>query len=143
MKNNLLLSLEQLTSKELYSILISKKTSIPTSQQYFDSLFPDSNLDWKLTFFLPREVSRSTSCRAFQNKILNNVLYLNKLLFRFGKTPSPLCSLWKLHNETLIHLFSSCNQVILMWIKIKLLIFRIYAINTFVPTDDHFRSCKR
>ena len=119
-KNNLLLSLEKLTSKELYSILISKKTSIPTSQQYFNSLFPDSNLDWKLIYLLPREISRSTSCRAFQYKILKNVLYLNKMLFRFGKTPSPLCSFCKLHDETLIHLFSSCNQVISLWIEIKL-----------------------
>ena len=60
-KNNLLLSLEKLTSKELYSILISKKTSIPTSQQYFNSLFPDSNLDRKWIYLLPREISRSTS----------------------------------------------------------------------------------
>ena len=35
-KNNLLLN-----SKELYSILISKQNSIPTSQQYFNSLIPD------------------------------------------------------------------------------------------------------
>ena len=67
-KNNLLLSLENLTSKELYSILISKKTSMPTSQQYFNSLLPDSRLDWKLLYLLLR--SRSTNCRAFQYKIL-------------------------------------------------------------------------
>ena len=110
-KNDLLLSLEKLTSKELYSILISKKSSIPTSQQYFNSLFSDSNLDLKLIYLLPREINRSTSCGAFQYKILNNVLYLNKMLFRFGKTPSSLCSFCKLHEEslTLIHLFSSCN----------------------------------
>ena len=76
-KNNLLLSLEKLTSKELYSILISKKTSIPTSQQYFNSFFPDSNLDWKLLYLLPREICRSTNFRAFQYKIFNNVSYLN------------------------------------------------------------------
>ena len=34
------------------------------------------------------------------------------MLFRFGKTPSPLCSICKLHDKTLIHLFSSFNQVI-------------------------------
>ena len=100
-KNNLLLSLEKLTSKELHSILISKKSRIPTSQQYFNSLFSDSHLDWKLIYLLPREISRSTSCGAFQYKILNNVLYLNKMLFRFGKTLSALCSFCKLHEETL------------------------------------------
>ena len=75
-KNNFLLSLEKLTSKELYSIMIFKKNGIPTSQQYFNSLFPDSNLHWKLIYLLPRNISRRTSFRAFQYKILNNVLYL-------------------------------------------------------------------
>ena len=119
--------MEKLTSglnsiqlKELHSILISKKTSIPSSQHYFNSLLPDSNIDWKLIYPLPREISRSTSGRPFQYKILNNVLYLYKMLFHFRKTPSPLCSLCKLHDETLIHLFSSCNQVISLWIEIKL-----------------------
>ena len=42
------------------------------------------------------------------------------MLFRFGKSPSPLCSFCKLHGETLIYLFSSCNQVISLWIEIKL-----------------------
>ena len=51
---------------------------------------------------------------------INNVLYLNKMPLRFGKTPSPLRSFCKLHEETLIHLFSSCNQVISLWIEIKL-----------------------
>ena len=119
-KNNLLLSFEKLTSKELYSILIPKKTSMPTSQQYFNSLFSDSNLHWKLMYLLPREISRSTSCRAFQYKILNNALYLNKMLLRFRKTPYPLCSFCKLHDENPIHIFSGCNQVISLWIEIKL-----------------------
>ena len=39
-------------------------------------------------------------------KILNNALYLNKTLFRFRKTLSPLCSFCKFDNKTLIHLFS-------------------------------------
>ena len=60
-ENNLRLSLEKLTSKEFYSIWISKKNRIPTSQQYFDSLFPDSSLDWKLINLLPKNISRVTS----------------------------------------------------------------------------------
>ena len=118
-KNDLHLNLEKLTSKELHSISISKKISIPTSQQYFKSLFPDWNLHWKLIYLLPGEIGRRTNFRVFQYKILN-VLYLNKMLFRFGKTPSPLCSFCKLHNETLIQLFSSCNQFISLWIERKL-----------------------
>ena len=56
-KNNFLLRLEKLTSKELHSILICKKNSIASSQQYFNSLFPDSSLDWKFLYFLPEKRS--------------------------------------------------------------------------------------
>ena len=135
----MLLSLGKLTSKELYSIFVCKKTRIPTSQQYFHSLFPDSNLYWKLIYLLPREISRSTSCRTFQYKKLSNVLYLNKMLFRFGKTPSSLYSFCKLHDEPLIDLFCCCNQLISLWIETKL----FFPINTFVPTGCHFQCCKR
>ena len=46
------------------------------------------------------------------------------MLFRFGKSTSPLCSFCKLHDETLVNLVSSCNQVISLWIKIKLFFFQ-------------------
>ena len=108
-KNNLLLSLEQLTSKELHSI--------STSPKYFSSLLPNWNLDRKLIYLLPRKIRRSTSFMDLQHKILSNVLYLNKMLFRFGKSSSPLCTFCKLHDDTLIHLFSSYNQVILLCMK--------------------------
>ena len=43
------------------------------------------------------------------------------MLFSFGKTPCLLCSFFKLHDETVIDLFSSCNQVIPLWIEKELL----------------------
>ena len=46
------------------------------------------------------------------------------MLFRFEKPPSRLCSVCKLYEETLIHLLSSCNQVIPQRIEIKLFSFR-------------------
>ena len=107
LKNNLLLSLEKLTSKNLYQILISKKTSIPTSQQYFNSFFPDSNLDWKLLYLLPREICRSTNFRAFQYKIFNNVSYLNleKLLLLCIPFVNYMTKLWSTFLAVVIKLF--------------------------------------
>ena len=43
------------------------------------------------------------------------------MLFCFAK--APLCFFCKLHNKTLINLFSSCNQVISLWIETKLFFF--------------------
>ena len=48
------------------------------------------------------------------------------MLFRFGKSLSPLCSFCKLHDETLIHLFSSYNQAITLGIERRLVYTIIY-----------------
>ena len=45
---------------------------------------------------------------SFQYKTLNNLLYLNKILFKFDKVNSPLCSFCKSAEETIIHLCSEC-----------------------------------
>ena len=53
-KNNRIVALEKLHSKEIYSFIISQNMSKPTSQQYSKTLFPHLNLDWKLTYLLTR-----------------------------------------------------------------------------------------
>ena len=46
--------------------------------------------------------------RLFQYKILNNLLYLNKKLFRVAKVQPPLCFFCKSSDETAVLLFSRC-----------------------------------
>ena len=41
------------------------------------------------------------SSRSFQYKILNNVLFLNKRLYKFNVVTSPLCSLCTVENESI------------------------------------------
>ena len=43
-------------------------------------------------YTLPRRVTINTNLRIFQYKVLHNILYLNKMLYKFGKKVSPLCS---------------------------------------------------
>ena len=86
--------------------------STPTSQQYFKTLFPHQNLDWKLIYLLPRILTKNTSLRAFQYKVLNSVLYLNLMLFQFKVSAISFCSYCNKHDETVQHLFSTCNEVI-------------------------------
>ena len=69
-KNNCLVSLGKLDSKELYNIIIFDTKSTPTSQIYFENLFPHNNFDWKSIYLLPRLVARDSHLRAFQYKIL-------------------------------------------------------------------------
>ena len=84
--------LEKLSYKELYSLLISAIEHPPTSQKYFDNLFPNIELPWKEIYLTARKATANSYLRCFNYKMINNVLYLNKKLFQFGKTQSPLCS---------------------------------------------------
>ena len=89
--------------------------STSTSQQYFKTLFPHLNLDWKLIYLLPRVLTKNNSSRAFRFKVLNKVLYLNYKLFQFRVSTTSLGLYCNQHNETVQHHFSTCNQVISLW----------------------------
>ena len=45
-------SLNKLTSKELYLILVDANTVKPTAQYYFENLFESSDLTWRKIYFL-------------------------------------------------------------------------------------------
>ena len=75
----------------------------PTSQSYYEKLLETTNLNWKEIYILPRKFSIDTNLRMFQYKTLNNILLLNKLLFKFKKVPSPL------------HIFYACNVTKRLW----------------------------
>ena len=54
------ISLDKLTSTEIYSILISKIQNKPPSNIYFENLFHDFNIDWKAIYMLARPVPHNT-----------------------------------------------------------------------------------
>ena len=83
-KNHQIYCLNKLSSKEIYSLLIESTDSKP-SQMYYKNIFQKSNLDWKTIYMLPRIVTKDSRLQVFQYKVLDNILYLNKMLFRFGK----------------------------------------------------------
>ena len=101
-------SLGKLDSKELYNILILGNYKEPTSHRYFEAFFEFSTIACKDIYPLPRKITINTKNRSFQCKILNNVLYLNKLLFKFAKGKFPFCSFCKSAEETIIHLLREC-----------------------------------
>ena len=75
--------LEKLSSKELYSLLISAIDHQPTSQKYFDNLFANIELPWKEIYLIVRKGTAKSHLRCFNYKIINNVLYLNNLIVFF------------------------------------------------------------
>ena len=111
--------MNKLNTATLYKIPIDANKIKPTSQIYFENLFPNFNPDWKSIYLLPRRVTLDTNLRMFQYKLLNNVLYLNNMLFRFKKFDSPLCSYCNEEEETLLHLFHSFLKTKQLWNKIR------------------------
>ena len=101
-RNSQICSLNKLTSKELYLILVEANTVKPTAQDYFENLFETSQFNWKKIYFLIRNTTLDTKARMFQYKVLHNILYANKMLFKFGKVTSARCSFCKLYNETIM-----------------------------------------
>ena len=82
-------SLNKLISKESYLILVDANTVKATAQDYFENLFESSNFNWKKKKNLIRNTTTYTKARMFQYKVLHNTLYVNKMLFTFGKVISP------------------------------------------------------
>ena len=80
-KCNILLSLENLNSRELYLIQLIRDFCKSTSQIYFENHFNDCVLDWMYIYILVRIVTSDPYTRYFQYKVLNHVLYLNEKPF--------------------------------------------------------------
>ena len=76
-KSTRVIVLDKLTATEIYSILSSGNT--PNPQKCYE------NFDWKKVYILPRVVTINSFQRNFHYKILQSILYLNKMLFIFGK----------------------------------------------------------
>ena len=114
-----ILSLNKLVCATLYETLIAANKIKPTSQTYFENIFSYFKPYWKSIYLLPRRVTLDTNLRMFQYKLLNNVLYLNNMLFRFKKVDSPLCSYCNEEEETPLHLFHSCLKTKQLWNRLR------------------------
>ena len=77
--------LNRLSSKEIHNFLISQNKEKTSSRRYYQKKLNDSNLDLKNIYLSVRIVTKDSKLRAFQFKLLNNVLYLNKMFFKFSK----------------------------------------------------------
>ena len=130
--------LSKLNCKELYNLIINTKPQKQTAQTYFENEFNETNFDWKKIYLLPRKVTTDTKLRNFQYKILNNILLLNKLLFRFKVEDSSVCSFCKLVDETALHLYYQCVVIKDLWNKLKNLVGQSLEIPNITPQSAIF-----
>ena len=112
---------QNLKSKSLYDSFVSKISSIPTAQKKYNEAFSTHTfqLDWEKIYLLPFKTTLDTKLREFQYKILNRILYTNKMLFKFKKVDSPLCDFCEKELETIEHLFFHCTKVSMFWNDLK------------------------
>ena len=82
-RNARILTLDKLKAREIYSVLILSLKNKPTSQKYFETLFPNYTFEWKQIYLLPRIITINSYQHNFQYKILHNTLDLNKKLYIF------------------------------------------------------------
>ena len=111
-RNSQICSLNNLTSKEIYLILVNTNTAKSTAQDYFKNLF-ESSQNWKKCFLI-----RNITMGMLYYNVLHNTLYANKILFKFEKV-TPQCSLCILHDETIMHLFYDCLIIKRLWNQLK------------------------
>jgi len=75
-------------------------------------------LEWKETYSLPFKVALDKKSREFQYKVLNKNLATNTFLKKIGKTDSSACSFCGVTDESLEHLFMTCQFTATLWEKL-------------------------
>lgn len=112
-----------LQSKLLYESFVSKISSTPIAQRKYVLINTHtSQLDWEKIYLLPFKTTLDTKLREFQYKLLNRILYTNKMLFRFKKVDSPLCDFCEKELKTIEHVFFYCTKVRIFWNDLKALL---------------------
>ena len=97
------INLIQLTSKKLYWILVDDIRVHPTATLKYNSMDNDQDFNWKQIYLIPHKVTLDIRTRIFQYKLLNRIVYTNKLLVSSWtllsvrsvvsmKNPSSICS---------------------------------------------------
>ena len=114
--NTRMAKIETLTSKEIYTTIIFKKSEKPTSESTIERKLNNNNIQWVQAYMLARKVTMDSYTRAFHTKTTHNILYLNKKLTLFGLSESTLCTMCKREDETIAHLFAECEVVRGLWI---------------------------
>ena len=76
------------------------------SRKYLQKAKHRNNKLGRKIYTLTRKITIDSYSRIFLYKILNNILYVNKSLYRMKVLDSPLCCLCNAEDETIIHLFS-------------------------------------
>ena len=103
----------------IYNIHIDKLFKTPASKLYYSNKFNVTEDDWSLIYTLAGKLALDSKLRVFQYKFLNNILYLNKSLYKMKLADTPLCTFCQREEETINHLFLECEYSKTLWSDIQ------------------------
>ena len=115
--------ISDVTSKQIYDSFLRKKQTPPTAQQKLTDKYSETSINWEKVYSLPFRTTLDSKLREFQCKILNNIVFTNDKLFRFGLSQSPNCTYCNEEPESIEHLLSRCKvssefwKEVLSWLK--------------------------
>ena len=105
-------------SKGIYKEIRDGEIVQPTAQKKYVEFFEKDYLNWKEIYSLPYQVALDTKSREFQYKLLHRYLATNDFLNKIGISSSPRCSLCDGADESLEHLFVSCQITQSFWAEV-------------------------
>ena len=92
-----------------------EKAQPPNIIHKWKSNFNFSDDNWRTFFLLPHSVAFESYVKAFQYKVLHNILYRNKKLFKIGFRRDDFCTFCEAEPETLYHILYQCPYSKRFW----------------------------
>ena len=102
-------------SKDYYLLLVTEKAQPPNISHKWKSDFNLSDDHLREFFLLPHSVALESYVKAFQYKVLHNILYTNKKLFKISFRTDDLCTFCEAEPETLYHILYQCPYSRRFW----------------------------
>jgi hypothetical protein len=127
----------EVTSKQIYRMLIDDTNVTITSQLYFNTRYTIEE-EWADIYRKVITTTIETKLRSFQYKIVHNILYTNTRLFKAGLVASDLCTFCKSQKETVEHLFHGCSLVECLWQYCLDNFFRQFGVNRLTIEEKLF-----
>ena len=107
--NGSIVKIEKLLSKTLYSSIVEKKITWPSKKAILEDCY-GANFSWKDICMNIYKTTLDQFSRAFQYKLMHDILPVNYKLYKGKILVSPRCSYCIIQNENIEHLFCHCME---------------------------------
>ena len=138
------IDIRQISTREIYNFKVEKLFKPPTAQLNLCNRMQVENIDWNIIYSRIYSTTVDSYLRFFQYKVLNNILYLNRDLYRFKLLDNASsCSFCSIQLETIDHLFVECIETKNLYFQIRVWLgtYNVYLpeiskVNIILGVDD-------